>query len=82
MNATTSPVNLVLHSIQSLMAGGDASVTPTFKLFPLPFHPGDGFHEYRFGMSSLFPTDFSSISNPNRLEAWLSYLLCRWEMAC
>jgi hypothetical protein len=50
MNETYSPVNLVLHSVLSMKDGGDASLTPTYKIFPLPFHPADGVHEYRFGM--------------------------------
>ena len=49
VNDTTARVNLVLHSIMSLDAGGDASDTPTYKVVPLPFVPTDHAHEYRFG---------------------------------
>lgn len=45
---TTSPVNLVLHSTLSLSKGGDASSTPTFKVFQLPFQADKAVHEYRF----------------------------------
>jgi len=48
MNDTSSPVNLVLHSTLSLENGNDASSTPTFKVFPLPFQPTNDIHEYRF----------------------------------
>ncbi|KAH0548009.1 hypothetical protein GP486_008249 [Trichoglossum hirsutum] len=48
LNATSSPVNLVLHSTLSLQAGNDASHSPTFKVIQLPFKPDEGFHEYRF----------------------------------
>ncbi|KAH0538410.1 hypothetical protein FGG08_005010 [Glutinoglossum americanum] len=47
-NATSSPVNLVLHSSLSLQDGNDASHSPTFKVMQLPFRPDEGFHEYRF----------------------------------
>ncbi|KAF8474011.1 glycoside hydrolase family 16 protein [Kalaharituber pfeilii] len=47
-NDTTSPVNLVLHSVLSLENGGDASGTPTFKVIQLPFEADKGVHEYRF----------------------------------
>lgn len=50
MNETFSPVNLVLHSALSQAQGGDATNTPTYKIIPLPFHPANGTHEYRFGM--------------------------------
>lgn len=48
LNATSSPVNLVLHSSLSLQDGNDASRSPTFKVVQLPFKPDEGFHEYRF----------------------------------
>lgn len=48
LNDTTSPVNLVLHSTDSLENGGDASGTPTFKVIQLPFEADLDVHEYRF----------------------------------
>ncbi|KAL7274060.1 hypothetical protein RUND412_003061 [Rhizina undulata] len=48
LNGTTSPVNLVLHSILSEEQGGDASHTPTYKVIPLPFAADDAVHEYRY----------------------------------
>ncbi|KAF8243235.1 glycoside hydrolase family 16 protein [Wilcoxina mikolae CBS 423.85] len=48
MNETYAPVNLVLHSVLSMKDGGDASLTPTYKIFPLPFNPTADIHEYRF----------------------------------
>lgn len=48
LNDTTSPVNLVLHSTESLKNGGDASGTPTFKIIQLPFEADLAVHEYRF----------------------------------
>lgn len=50
MNDSFWPVNLVLHSVVSQKYGGDASLTPSYKIVGLPFRPSDGFHEYRFGM--------------------------------
>ncbi|KAK7608512.1 hypothetical protein JOL62DRAFT_580852 [Phyllosticta paracitricarpa] len=48
LNDTSNPVNLVLQSPQSAQAGYDASHTQTYNVYPLPFRPDDGFHEYRF----------------------------------
>ncbi|KAK8209388.1 concanavalin A-like lectin/glucanase domain-containing protein [Phyllosticta capitalensis] len=48
LNDTSNPVNLVLQSPQSAEAGYDASHTQTYDIYPLPFRPDDGFHEYRF----------------------------------
>ncbi|KAI5806956.1 glycoside hydrolase family 16 protein [Geopyxis carbonaria] len=48
MNETSSPVNLVLHSVLSLQKGGDAETTPTYKVIELPFAPDDRVHEFRF----------------------------------
>ena len=41
-------VNLVLQSPASTAAGYDASKTPSFLRYILPFNPAGGFHEYRF----------------------------------
>ncbi|KAI9870286.1 MAG: hypothetical protein M1830_004440, partial [Pleopsidium flavum] len=51
LNASSSPVNLVLQSPASQQAGFDAAGTPTFDLYQLPFHPDTGYHEYRFDWS-------------------------------
>jgi len=51
LNASSSPVNLVLQSPASQQAGFDAAGTPTFDLYQLPFHPDQGYHEYRFDWS-------------------------------
>ncbi|KAF2452622.1 concanavalin A-like lectin/glucanase domain-containing protein, partial [Lineolata rhizophorae] len=48
LNESSSPVNLVLQSPDSVAAGYDASDTPTFSLYPLDFRPDELFHEYRF----------------------------------
>ena len=48
------PVNLVLHSVVSQKFGGDASLTPSYKVVNLPFRPSDGLHEFRFGMLAHF----------------------------
>lgn len=42
------PVNLVIQSKQSQLAGSDASGTNTFKTVNLGFDPTEAFHEYRF----------------------------------
>lgn len=43
----TYPVNLVLQSEQSVLAGYDAAGTGNYVVANLPFDPTDGFHEYR-----------------------------------
>ncbi|RPA93521.1 concanavalin A-like lectin/glucanase [Choiromyces venosus 120613-1] len=45
---TSSPVNLVLHSLLTQERGGDAKNTPTYKVVSLPFATDGEFHEYRF----------------------------------
>ncbi|KAG0128148.1 glycoside hydrolase family 16 protein [Tuber indicum] len=49
---TSSPVNLVLHSLLTQERGGDAKSTPTYKVVPLPFATDEEFHEYRFDWQS------------------------------
>lgn len=49
IKASSSPINLVLHSSLSYDNGGDAKDTPTFKVVALPFASDEAFHEYRFG---------------------------------
>jgi beta-glucanase (GH16 family) len=48
LNETNSPVNLVIHTPASAKSISNAGGTPDFILFPLPFRPDQGFHEYRF----------------------------------
>ncbi|OJD30657.1 glycoside hydrolase family 16 protein [Diplodia corticola] len=48
LNASSNLVNLVLQSPQSAAAGYDASHTPNYDVYPLPFRPDRAFHEYRF----------------------------------
>ncbi|KAF4543849.1 Glycoside hydrolase family 16 [Lasiodiplodia theobromae] len=48
LNASSNMVNLVLQSPQSAAAGYDASHTPNYDVYPLPFRPDMAFHEYRF----------------------------------
>lgn len=43
----TYPVNLVLQSEQSVLAGYNAAGTGNYVVANLPFDPTDGFHEYR-----------------------------------
>lgn len=50
-NASSHPVNLVLQSPASELAGFNAAETGTFQLHQLPYDPSDGFHEYRFDWS-------------------------------
>ncbi|KAK4988228.1 hypothetical protein LTR50_004054 [Elasticomyces elasticus] len=45
---STSPLNLVVQSPLSASLGYNAAPTPGFKLYPLPFRPDTGYHEYRF----------------------------------
>ncbi|KAF2429770.1 concanavalin A-like lectin/glucanase, partial [Tothia fuscella] len=46
--SNTAPVNLVIQSPASELAGFDASKTPGFDNHLLPFRPDLDFHEYRF----------------------------------
>ncbi|KAF4308298.1 putative glycoside hydrolase family 16 protein [Botryosphaeria dothidea] len=48
LNESSNMVNLVLQSPQSAAAGYDASHTPNYDVYPLPFRPDKAFHEYRF----------------------------------
>ncbi|EOD48374.1 putative glycoside hydrolase family 16 protein [Neofusicoccum parvum UCRNP2] len=48
LNESSNMVNLVLQSPQSAAAGFDASHTPNYDVYPLPFRPDKAFHEYRF----------------------------------
>ncbi|KAI9816885.1 MAG: hypothetical protein M1827_001530 [Pycnora praestabilis] len=50
-NSSSSPVNLVLQSAESLEKGFNAASTPTFDVYELPFQPDEGYHEYRFDWS-------------------------------
>ncbi|KAF2011267.1 glycoside hydrolase family 16 protein, partial [Aaosphaeria arxii CBS 175.79] len=47
-NQSEGAVNLVLHTIESVADGYDASGTPQYKVAHLPFRPDDKYHEYRF----------------------------------
>ncbi|PSK43160.1 Beta-glucanase [Elsinoe australis] len=42
-----APLNLVIQTPLSASHGFDASLTPYFKVHPLPFLPSDSYHEYR-----------------------------------
>ena len=48
MNQSSSPVNLVLQSPESVRQGFDAAGTNDFAQHQLPYQPDEGFHEYRF----------------------------------
>ncbi|KAF1815218.1 glycoside hydrolase family 16 protein [Eremomyces bilateralis CBS 781.70] len=50
-NETSNLINLISQSPASADAGFDASGTPGFKTYNLPFKPYEGFHEYRFDWS-------------------------------
>ena len=47
-NDSSSPVNLVLQSLQSKLQGFNAVGTPDYDVHQLPYQPDEGFHEYRF----------------------------------
>lgn len=48
MNESSSPVNLVLQSPESVNQGFAAQGTLDFVEHQLPYQPDEGFHEYRF----------------------------------
>lgn len=50
-NESSSPVNLVLQSHQSVDQGFDAAGTDGYDVHQLSFQPDEGFHEYRFDWS-------------------------------
>lgn len=62
------PVNLVIQSKQSQLAGSDASETNTFKTVNLEFDPTVAFHEYRFDFLAnrvIFYADSKPLADMN-----------------